>query len=103
MSQSAFNTPWFNNQDRNFFNHLNKSTTQHLIITAEDDEFDEELELKWRSEGFNTAYVPMGKGGNDYVQRLHMTGENFGTAEYYGIVGNETPFPGDWYPSSSFN
>ncbi|WPH04286.1 Hypothetical protein R9X50_00717500 [Acrodontium crateriforme] len=92
MSQSAFNTPWFNNQDRNFFNHLNKPTTQHLIITGEDDEFDEAIEEKWRGEGFNTAYVAMGQGGAEFIQRVHRAGEGFGTAEYYGIVGNACPF-----------
>ena len=85
---SAFNTPWFNSQDRSFFNVLNKSKIAHVILTAETDDFDEETAQKWRDEGFHAVYVPMLKGGNDFIKRLHTVGDNFGVSEQYAIVGN---------------
>ncbi|KAK4497144.1 hypothetical protein PRZ48_011594 [Zasmidium cellare] len=83
---SAFNTPWFNSQDRSFFNVLNKSKIAHVILTAETDDFDEETAQKWRDEGFHAVYVPMLKGGNDFIKRLHTVGDNFGVSEQYAIV-----------------
>lgn len=85
---SAFNTPWFNSQDRSFFNVLNKSKIAHVILTAETDDFDEETGKKWSDEGFHTVYVPMLKGGNEFIKRLHTIGDNFGVSEQYAIVGN---------------
>lgn len=83
---SAFNTPWFNSQDRSFFNVLNKSKVAHVILAAETDDFDEETEQQWKDEGFHVQYVPLEKGGSDFVQRLHNVGENFGVSEQYAIV-----------------
>lgn len=85
---SAFNTPWFNSQDRSFFNVLNKSKIAHVILAAETDDFDKETAQKWRDEGFDVAYVPMLQGGNDFIKRLHTVGDNFGVSEQYAIVGN---------------
>jgi hypothetical protein len=84
---SAFNTPWFNSQDNNFFNHLNKSKIAHLALTAETEDFDEEVTKQWREEGFDTVYIPLLNGGNDYINRVHSAGDSFGAGEYYGIVG----------------
>lgn len=85
--KSAFDTPWFNSQDKNFFNHLNQTKTPNLVLTAETEDFDEELTRQWLEEGFNTVYVPMLKGGNDFVNRVHAAGDGFGAGGYYGIVG----------------
>jgi hypothetical protein len=85
--KSAFDTPWFNSQDNNFFNQLNKTKIPHLVLTAETEDFDEEVIKQWREEGFDTAYVPLLNGGSEYVNRVHRTGDSFGAGEYYGIVG----------------
>ena len=85
--KSAFDTPWFNAQSKDFFNSLNRLINYNIILTAETDYFDEDTAKQWRDEGFVVKYVPMLDGGNKYVQRIHDAGDAFGVAEYYGIVG----------------
>ena len=85
--KSAFDTPWFNSQDNSFFNTLNKSKVPHIVLAAETEDFDDEVTKQWKEEGFDTAYVPLLNGGNEFVKRLHTTGDSFGAGEYYGIVG----------------
>jgi len=77
-----------------FFNELNKSKIPHLVLTAETDDFDDEVTQQWRDEGFDAVYVPMGEdggggggGGAEHVRRVHAAGDAFGPGEYYGIVG----------------
>jgi hypothetical protein len=92
---SAFNTPWFNSQDRSFFNSLNKSTVSHIVLTAETEDFADEVTQQWRDEGFHVVYVPLeGSGnGNEYVARVKQVGESLGVSEQYAVVGN-TSRPG---------
>ena len=85
--KSAFDTPWFNSQDQSFFNHLNQTKVPHLVLTAETEDFDDEITRRWREEGFDTIYVPLMDGGDQYLQRVHRAGDSFGSGEYYGIVG----------------
>ncbi|KAM3417809.1 hypothetical protein BST61_g6035 [Cercospora zeina] len=87
---STFNTPWFNSQDRSFFNSLNKTKIAHLAICAETEDFDEEILQAWMDEGFHCAYVPLLKGGDDFIKRLHTVGDNFGVSEQYAIVAYGT-------------
>ncbi|CAK1365884.1 hypothetical protein CB0940_09658 [Cercospora beticola] len=87
---AAFNTPWFNSQDRSFFNSLNKTKIAHLAICAETEDFDEEILQAWMDEGFHCAYVPLLKGGEDFIKRLHTVGDNFGVSEQYAIVAYGT-------------
>lgn len=63
-----------------------KHSTPMLYITAEDEEFDMETMKAWRDEGFIVKYIPMGKGGKQYVQTLHKLGENMGIGERYAVV-----------------
>jgi hypothetical protein len=77
--------------DRNGWLSFNHSTPV-LYITAEDEEFDVETMTAWRDEGFIVKYVPMGKGGKQYVQTLYKLGDNMGIGERYAIVGI-WPFP----------
>ena len=88
QAKSAFDTPWFNKQDKSFFNSLNQTKTAHVLLTAETEDFDEETTQQWRDEGFNTAYVPLLNGGDEYINRVHNVGDAFGVSEYYAIVGN---------------
>jgi hypothetical protein len=85
---AALNTPWFNSQNRDFFNVLNKSKVPHVVLAAEDEDFDDETIKAWTDEGFDVQYVPMLKGGNDFIQRVHVVGDKFGVSEQYAIVGN---------------
>lgn len=64
-----------------------RSSTPVLYITAEDAEFDIETMKAWRDEGFIVEYIPMGKGGKQYVQTLHKLGDKMGIGERYAIVG----------------
>lgn len=57
------------------------------MLTAETEDFDEEITQQFKDEGFDTAYVPLLNGGNEFVNRIHRTGDSFGVGEYYGIVG----------------
>lgn len=41
----------------------------------------------WCDEGFNVKYVPLGKGGKQYVQTLYKLGDTMGIGERYTIVG----------------
>ncbi|KAK4888085.1 hypothetical protein LTR27_012981 [Elasticomyces elasticus] len=84
--KSAFDTPWFNSQRKDFFNSLNKSVNYNLVLTAETEDFDEETTQQWRDEGFRTKYVPLLNGGDQYINRVYNEGDVFGAAEYYGIV-----------------
>jgi hypothetical protein len=86
--KSAFDTPWFNSQEKSFFNHLNKNKIPRLVICGETEDFDEETILQFKHEGFDAAYVPMLNGGKEFIDRIHRTGDSFGVGEYYGIVGN---------------
>ena len=67
-------------------------STPVLYITSEDEEFDMDTMRAWRDEGFNVKYVPMGKGGKQYVQTLYKLGDSMGIGERYAIVGIR-PFP----------
>ena len=90
--KSAFDTPWFNRQDNSFFNQLNRTKIPHIVLAAETEDFDEELTQQFKDEGYDTAYVPLLNGGNDFIKRVHNVGDSFGAGEYYGIVG-KVPTP----------
>lgn len=66
-----------------------KHSTPMLYITAEDDEFDRETMKAWCDEGFIVEYIPMGKGGKQYVQTLHHLGDKMGIGERYAVVGRQ--------------
>ncbi|CAO2652598.1 Nn.00g008810.m01.CDS01 [Neocucurbitaria sp. VM-36] len=63
-----------------------KHSTPMLYITAEDDDFDIETMKAWRDEGFIVEYIPLGKGGKQYVQTLHRLGDRMSVGERYAIV-----------------
>jgi len=88
---SAFDTPWFNSQDRSFFNTLNKSKVAHVILSAETSDFAEEVFQQWQAAGFHVVYVPLLEGGNDYVARVKATGDSMGASEQYAVVGTVHP------------
>jgi len=59
-----------------------------LYFTAEDDDFDDETLQEWREEGFNVGYVPMGKGGKEYSERLNgLSRVGLGVGETFAIIG----------------
>ena len=85
----SFDTPWFNQQDKSFFNSLNKSKVVHIIIAGDSDDFSEEVTEQWAAEGFCVSYVPLGNGGKDFLARIKTAGDNTGVGEQYAVVGNE--------------
>lgn len=89
QQKSAFDTPWFNAQSNDFFNSLNRSKRANIILSAETEDFAEEVTEAWQDEGFRTVYVPLLDGGVDYIKRVHANGDVFGAGEYYAVVGNE--------------
>lgn len=62
-------------------------TTPMLYVTAEDEDFDVKTLCAWRDEGFIVKYVPLGKGGKEYVNTLHRLGDGMSIGERYAIVG----------------
>ena len=93
VANMSFSTPWFNQQDPSFFNALNKSKIVHIILCADSEDFAEEVIQQWLAEGFNVIYVPFGKGGKDFVERVKRTGENVGVGEQYAVVGKSHRLP----------
>lgn len=72
-----------------FLKHLNVRKTPYIFLTAETDDFDEEIIAAWEGEGFVTTYVPYGDGGKDYVARMHAAPDHaLGLSDQYAIVGS---------------
>ena len=75
-----------------FLKHLNVSKTPYIFITAETDDFDEEILAAWQGEGFVTTYVPYGDGGREYINRMHAAPDQaLGLNDQYAIVGSFFP------------
>lgn len=85
-----------NHNDPNFLSDNFNRNPPRLFITAEDKEFDIETVNEWQSEGFQVQYVPMGKGGDSYINKLERMGKKkLGPCETFGIVGKLCPRSGD--------
>lgn len=85
-------TTSFSASSEPFFSHLNVHKTPHVFLTAETDDFDENIIDAWQDEGFKTYYVPLGDGGPAYTKKIHSLADNIGVGENYAIVGN-SPSP----------
>jgi hypothetical protein len=55
------------------------SLPPRLIITSEDEEFDETTLQHWKDEGYDVTYLPMNEGGKPYVQALKSVPDELGT------------------------
>jgi len=58
------------------------SLPPRLIVTAEDEEFDERSIKHWQEEGYDVTYLPMGEGGKPYVQSLRAVTDELGKPPY---------------------
>ena len=61
-----------------------------VVITAEDDEFDQATIQNWRAEGFEVSYWPYTRSRDDYVQHLAdllKLGERFAIIGMLALVG----------------
>lgn len=77
-----------NHNDPHFLSDDFMRDPPRLFITAEDNDFDIQTVNEWTDEGFQAQYVPMGKGGPDYVRKLERMGKKkLGPCETFGIVG----------------
>ena len=80
-----------------FFRHLQTHKTPHVLVTAEDEEFDSTTISDLQAEGFDTHYFAMGDlKPVAFTQKMHEYGNQIaGVNEGYAVVGNDplqTPF-----------
>lgn len=75
------------------------SGTARLCITAEAEDFDEEILRSWQDEGFDVVYVPYEVGEKEYVARLRSVREGLGVGENYAVIalGDAASFCLDHY------
>ncbi|RFU81362.1 hypothetical protein TARUN_845 [Trichoderma arundinaceum] len=57
-----------------------------LYLTAESDDFDSVTIAEWQAEGFDVEYLPMGNGGEEYVQMLRKLGGKTSSFGSFGII-----------------
>lgn len=77
-----------NHNDPNFLSDSFPRNAPKLYLTAESDTFDSVTLAEWRDEGFEVEYIPMGNGGDDYVEKLErLAKKKLGPCETFGIVG----------------
>ena len=72
-----------------FLKHLNVRRTPHVIVTAEDDDFDDVFIQQLAAEGFNVQYAAMGESSSSRLaDRLHAVANGMtGLSEHYAIIG----------------
>jgi hypothetical protein len=61
--------------------------TPRLYITAESEEFDQELIQAWKEEGFDVVYVAMGESAKEFRAKLEHFADGLSLGDRYGIVG----------------
>lgn len=54
------------------------SLPPRLLITSEDDEFDQTTLQHWKDEGYDVTYLPVGEGGKPYIQALKSVPDELG-------------------------
>jgi hypothetical protein len=75
-------------RDPNFLSSDFPRKSPKLYLTAESDEFDAVTIAEWRAEGFDVEYLPMGNGGDEYLQKLRgLRGNQTSSFETFGIIG----------------
>lgn len=75
-------------RDPNFLSKDFPRKPPKLYLTAESDEFDAVTISEWQAEGFDVEYLPMGNGGDEYLQKLRgLRGNEMSSFEIFGIVG----------------
>ena len=72
-----------------FLKHLNVQKTPHVIVTAEDPEFDDIFLEDLRDEGFHVVYLAQEDSKpNAFADKVHaLANQITGVSERYGIVG----------------
>lgn len=58
-----------------------------VVITAEDDDFDQVTIQKWRAESFEVSYLPLTGSRKDYVHSLQHLADPLELDENFAIVG----------------
>ncbi|KAM0512099.1 hypothetical protein ACHAPE_009247 [Trichoderma viride] len=76
------------NRDPNFLSSDFPRNPPKLYITAESDEFDAVTFAEWQAEGFDVEYLPMGNGGDEYLQKLRglRGNQTISAFETFGII-----------------
>jgi beta-lactamase superfamily II metal-dependent hydrolase len=72
-----------------FLKHLNVHKTPHVVVTAEDQDFDDVMLEQLQAEQFDVRYVPMGEDkGAKFAEKLHTIANQLtGVSGHYAIVG----------------
>jgi len=81
-------TGTMNHNDPGFLSDDFPRNAPKLYITAESDDFDPQILLDWRNEGFAVEYLPMGLGGAKYrstLRTLHRK-RKLDPCETFGII-----------------
>lgn len=78
-----------------FLKHLSQNVTPHVIVTAEDEEFDDVFLQDLRDEGFDVHYVAQNDDpGPRFCNKLHaLANQITGVSERYAIIGTFHPMP----------
>ncbi|KAL9091429.1 MAG: hypothetical protein Q9165_004815 [Trypethelium subeluteriae] len=67
------------------------SLPPRLHITAETDDFDEDILQDWRDEGFDVTYFSFGDGGKPYRQKIQSLHSDLELGESYAIIAYGDP------------
>ena len=70
------------------FSWSDSSVTQpKVVITADDDDFDEVTIQNWRAEGFEVSYLPFTSSREEYVHSLQHLADPLELGDNFAIVG----------------
>ena len=58
-----------------------------VVITAQDNEFDQATIQNWRAEGFEVSYLPFTASREDYVHYLQHLADPLELGENFAIIG----------------
>ena len=58
-----------------------------VVITAEDDEFDQVTIQNWIAEGFEISYLPFTGSREDYIHHLQHLADPLELGETFAIIG----------------
>lgn len=63
------------------------SQTPRVVVTAEDQEFDNTTLQNWIAEGFEVSYLPFTTNRKAYIEKFQDVAESLELGEKYAIVG----------------
>lgn len=58
-----------------------------MVLSAADNEFDQETVQAWKEEGFHVTYLPCVSTRKDFERELQVVADSLELGEKYAIVG----------------